>query len=73
MAKRKTSSAEAPSFARYAVNFPRGLNVRSGPGREHNVLRVLKDGEEVEATGDTLRGWLPVPGGWVDMQYLREV
>lgn len=71
MAKRKT--AEAPSFAKYTVNTPRGLNLRSGPGMDYPVLRVLKPGELVEAAGKARKGWLPVQDGWVDRQYLQEV
>ena len=71
MAKRKT--AQKPAFAKYTVNTHRGLNVRSGPGLEHPVLRVLQPGEEVEAAGKSRKGWLPVQDGWVDKQYLQEV
>lgn len=51
----------------------RGLNVRSGPGTEHPVVRVLPEGSRVEAAGKSRKGWLPVQDGWVDRQFLKEV
>lgn len=73
MAKRKTKPAAEPTFAKYVVLYPQGLNLRAGPGKEHDVLRVLKAGEEVQQAGDSQAHWMPVDGGWVDSRYVKEV
>lgn len=73
MAKRKTDSAAAPSFAKYKVVYAWGQNLRSGPGMDFPVVRVLMPGEEVQATGRVKQGWLPVDGGWLAAEHLREV
>lgn len=74
MAKRKTKPAAEQSFAKHIVLYPQGLNLRAGPGKDHNVLRVLKAGEEVQQTGDKQEdGWMQVDGGWIDSRYVREV
>lgn len=74
MAKRKTSATAEPTFAKYVVTYPMGLNLRAGPGMGHPVLRVLRIGETVRQTGETDgAGWMPVEGGWVDSRYVREV
>lgn len=50
------------------------LNMRSGPGLEHTVIRGLANGTVVEVTGAAQNGFLPVryqgTNGWVSAQYL---
>lgn len=67
---------DTPAARTYAVTVSppyQGLNLRSGPGAEHPVLRVIPDGTKVQAAGKSRKGWLPVQDGWVDKQYLKEV
>lgn len=73
MAKRKTMPAAEQSFAKHVVLYPQGLNLRAGPGRQYDVLRVLKAGEEVQQNGETRDDWMQVEGGWIDSRYVREV
>lgn len=73
MAKRKTKHAAEQSFAKHVVLYPQGLNLRAGPGRQYDVLRVLKAGEEVQQNGETRDDWMQVEGGWIDSRYVREV
>ena len=73
MAKRKTKPAAEQSFAKHVVLYPQGLNLRAGPGRQYDVLRVLKAGEEVQQNGETRNDWMQVEGGWIDSRYVREV
>lgn len=73
MAKRKAGAVKQPSAARYEVAYPRGLNLRAGPGMSFPVLRVLPAGDVVAAAGSARDGWLPVDEGWCDKRYLREV
>ena len=73
MAKRKTKPAAEQSFAKHVVLYPQGLNLRAGPGRQYDVLRVLKAGEEVQQNGATQDDWMQVEGGWIDSRYVREV
>lgn len=73
MAKRKTKPAAEQSFAKHVVLYPQGLNLRAGPGRQYDVLRVLKAGEEVQQNGETRDDWMQVEGGWIDSRYVREV
>ena len=74
MANRKTKPAAEQSFAKHIVMYPQGLNLRAGPGTQYDVLRVLKAGEEVQQSGDKQEdGWMPVEGGWIDSQHVREV
>lgn len=74
MAKRKTEPASEHSFAKHVVLYPQGLNLRSGPGKEYDVLRVLKAGEKVQQKSEVdENGWMPVKGGWIDRRYVEEV
>lgn len=74
MAKRKTKPAAEQSFAKHVVMYPQGLNLRAGPGKDHDVLRVLKAGEEIQQAEPTRDdGWMRVDGGWVDSRFLQEV
>lgn len=73
MAKRKTKPAAEQSFAKHVVLYPQGLNLRAGPGRQYDVLRVLKAGEEVQQNGEIRDDWMQVEGGWIDRRYVREV
>lgn len=74
MAKRKTGADPGQTFAKRVVTYPMGLNLRTGPGKDHPVLRVLKMGTVVSLTGEPdENGWVPVEGGWIDSRYVREV
>ncbi len=50
------------------------LNMRSGPGLEHTVIRGLSNGTVVEVTGAAQNGFLPIryqgSTGWASAQYL---
>jgi uncharacterized protein YgiM (DUF1202 family) len=50
------------------------LNLRSGPGLSHKVIKVLKEGTRVTMTGKTARGWAQLVNGkstgWSSTQYL---
>ena len=77
-ATREPEAVEAaPAVPRFAVTFPRGLNLREGPGRQHKVVTVLPMGTVVLAAGAAEGGWLPVAcdlgAGWVDVRYLAAV
>ena len=77
-ARKQSASAAQPvevqAVPRFAVTFPRGLNLREGPGRQHKVVTVLPMGTVVLAAGAAEEGWLPVAcdlgAGWVDIRYL---
>lgn len=70
MAKRK--KAAEPAFAVFAVTHSRGQNLRSGPGMEHPVLRVLPQGATVRAA-ETVNGWARVEDGWMDTRCMEEI
>ena len=45
----------------------RYLNVRTGPGIGYRVLRVVREGQRLELTGQTSAGWRELnSGGWVN-------
>jgi uncharacterized protein YgiM (DUF1202 family) len=50
------------------------LNLRTGPGLSHRVIKVLKEGTRVTLTGKTARGWAQLAygksTGWSSTQYL---
>lgn len=66
-------SDDAPE--RYVVTASL-LNLRAGPGRQHAVLALLRQGDEVDLLA-LQDGWARVqiagraPGGWVSRDYLR--
>lgn len=48
------------------------LNVRSGPGTQHNVVRVLEKGEPVVCYMGSVNGWVPIgEGEFVNVKYLQ--
>ena len=59
---------------KFVVNYPHGLNLRIGPGRNFAVKRVLPNGSIVEGVGEVVRAgnvdWVPLNDGWVDGTYL---
>ena len=69
MARRKR--AETPAFAKYTVTHAWGQNLRSGPGTEHPVLRVIPRGTTVEAAAAE-QNWVRVEDGWMDRQLMKE-
>jgi uncharacterized protein YraI len=70
MAKRKKTAPAA--FAKYTVSCDWGQNLRSGPGPEYPVLRVIPRGSTVETT--TVEGhWARVEEGWMDLRCMKEV
>ena len=63
----------------YQVKNPAGLNVRSGPGTDYEILGALKNGQVVEVIDTSL--WLPfimgtdaegVTFGWLSAKYLTQ-
>ena len=60
---------------KFSVAASIGLNVRSGPGLQHAILRQLACGDVVEVK-DPLQEvpggglWAPVEGGWVAAEFL---
>lgn len=63
--------------ARFRVIYRFGLNLRTAPGMDSKVVKILPPGAEVTVTGEAVqdgdRQWLPVEGGWVDMAYLSQL
>lgn len=59
---------------KFVVNYPHGLNLRIGPGRNFAVKKVLPNGSTVESVGEVVRAgnveWVPLADGWVDGKYL---
>lgn len=60
---------------KFAVASSTGLNVRSGPGLQHAILRQLACGDVVEVKESLLKVlggglWAPVEGGWVAAEFL---
>ena len=68
--RRKTDPA---ADKRCVVDYPWGLNLRSGPGVAFPVVRVLPNGAEVVTPAPADGEWCAVEGGWVMSRYLREV
>lgn len=69
----KRRKSEPAAETRYLVSYPWGLNLRSGPGVDFSVIRVMPEGAAVIQKGPAADGWVPVAGGWVMARYLREV
>lgn len=59
---------------KFVVNYPHGLNLRTGPGRNFAVKKVLPNGSAVEGVGEVVCAgnvdWVPLADGWVDGRYL---
>jgi uncharacterized protein YraI len=70
MAKRKKTAPAA--FAKYTVSCDWGQNLRSGPGLEYPVLRVVPQGATVEAA-ETDGHWVRAEEGWMDLRCMKEV
>lgn len=65
--------ATAPSNPTYKVTAKSGLNVRSGPGTNHNKLRVLSYGATVKVKSVN-NGWAELEdGGFVASNYISKV
>lgn len=47
------------------------LNVRSGPGKEYDIVGELRQGDRVEVF-ETDGGWGRTDGGWISLDYARE-
>lgn len=69
----KRRKNEPAAEKRYLVSYPWGLNLRSGPGVDFSVIRVLPEGTAVVQNGSAVDGWVPAAEGWVMARYLREV
>lgn len=69
----KRRKTEPAADKRCVVNYLWGLNLRSGPGVEFPVIRVLPDGTEVTARAPFDGEWIAVEDGWAMAIYLREV
>src|SRR5699024_6295795 len=52
------------------------VNVRTGPGTEHDVVTTLRSGDDVTATDTTADGWQQVVvgegAGWIKGTYLDD-
>lgn len=58
----------------YSVNTERGLNLRSEPSKTAPILKILKNGERVEADNsvDVPDGWIAIKDqGFVMKQFLK--
>jgi uncharacterized protein YgiM (DUF1202 family) len=58
----------------FTVKANGGLNVRSGPGLNHSILGRLPTGTNIDSTGPSRNGWMPInyrgQQGWVSDVYL---
>ena len=60
---------------KFRVESSIGLNVRSGPGLQHTILRQLACGDVVEVEDPLVEApggglWASVEGGWVAAEFL---
>jgi uncharacterized protein YraI len=59
------------------VSWRHGVNLRSGPGVDFAVIRVLPQGTVVNRTGASALedgvAWIPAEGGWLCGPYLEPV
>ena len=60
---------DPPKIRTTYVTAAGGLNVRKGPGKESDVIRVAPYGYSVKVTR-TKDNWGFIGDGWVDMTYL---
>ncbi len=69
-----TTATTAPADL-VVIGVPVGLNLRSGPGSDHDVVGGAVLGATVQPTGDRVDGWIEVTHdgvtGWADGRYLR--
>lgn len=69
-----SASAHAEPFT---VQTRSGLNVRSGPGLHHRIVGSLPSGAQIDSTGPSHDGWMPIDyrgrTGWVSAAYLTAV
>lgn len=71
------TAAEAPAEKLAVVLPEHGLNLRSGPGKTYNIVKVLPEGVLVatRAEAETAPGWVPVLyhqwSGWVMEEYIK--
>ena len=56
----------------YKVTAWLGLRVRTGPGTNYSIIRMLKYDTRVVVT-ETLDGWGNIGDGWVSLEWLKEV
>jgi len=58
-----------------ATVFDGGLNLRTGPGTEYDIVLVMPDGAAVDLRGDGQNGFLPVSyngtTGWASAEWLK--
>lgn len=52
----------------YVVNTPSGLNVRSGPGTNYEIIKAYPDGTRFD-TYEIDNNWARTPSGWVCLDY----
>lgn len=72
MARRaKEAVPEAAEAIVYAVASPTGLNVREKPDKAAKIMRVLKYGETVEASGEAPQGWIAIKDGYCVAEFLK--
>lgn len=70
----RTTRSTVAATTTATVRYTYGLNVRENPDTGARVLRVLKDGEQIEVNGNVTapNGWVAVMGGgFVMEQYLQ--
>lgn len=69
-----SASATADPFT---VRANGGLNVRTGPGTNYRILGTLPTGSNIDSTGPSRNGWMPISyrgqEGWVSGAYLNAV
>lgn len=69
-----SASATADPFT---VKANGGLNVRTGPGTNFRILGTLPTGSQIDSTGPSRDGWMPISyqgnEGWVSGAYLNAV
>lgn len=68
--KRKAEAAAETAKPTYVVVDDRGLNVRSGPGKDYPVVRVAPCGCALTPVGKDVNGWIPLEDGWVMALYV---
>ena len=56
----------------YVVTAVVAVNVRKSASVHSSVVDVLYNGKRITVTGSPSGSWLPVPGGWVHKDYVKE-
>jgi uncharacterized protein YgiM (DUF1202 family) len=58
-----------------ATVIPDALNLRSGPGMDYAVIKILRKGDTLSITGEVQRGWQPVEHngnkGYVSLELIK--